>query len=54
MVPGVETIVPARLVGDVWQKESKGPSALNDLATRQEVMMVLANVENILIRYRSR
>lgn len=45
-----DTVVSARLFADVWQKENTGSSDSNKLATREEVMMVLANVENILIR----
>jgi len=44
----LNTLVSARLFAGVWQKESTGSS--DKLATREEVMMVLANVENILIR----
>lgn len=43
---GIDTVVSARLFADVWMKENT-----DRLATREEVMMVLANVENILIRY---
>ncbi|XP_025416415.1 basement membrane-specific heparan sulfate proteoglycan core protein isoform X4 [Sipha flava] len=45
-----DTVVSARLFADVWQKENTGSSSSNKLATREEVMMVLSNVENILIR----
>jgi len=48
---GIDTVVSARLFADVWKKESTGFSYSDRLATREEVMMVLANVENILIRY---
>jgi hypothetical protein len=47
---GIDTVVSARLFADVWKKESTGFSYSDGLATREEVMMVLANVENILIR----
>ncbi|XP_060879809.1 basement membrane-specific heparan sulfate proteoglycan core protein isoform X8 [Metopolophium dirhodum] len=47
---GIDTVVSARLFADVWKKESTGFSYSDSLATREEVMMVLANVENILIR----
>jgi len=50
---GLDTVVSARLFADVWKKESDGFSFTDRLATREEVMMVLANVENILIRYLS-
>lgn len=43
-----DTVVSARLFADVWQKESSSSS--DKLATREDLMMVLANVENILIR----
>ncbi|CAI6370571.1 unnamed protein product, partial [Macrosiphum euphorbiae] len=46
---GIDTVVSARLFVDVWKKESTD-SYSNGLATREEVMMVSANVENILIR----
>jgi len=48
---GIDTVVSARLFADVWKKESTSFSYSDRLATREEVMMVLANVENILIRY---
>jgi len=48
---GIDTVVSARLFADVWKKENTGFSYSDRLATREEVMMVLANVENILIRY---
>ncbi|XP_029344965.1 basement membrane-specific heparan sulfate proteoglycan core protein isoform X9 [Acyrthosiphon pisum] len=47
---GIDTVVSARLFADVWKKESTEFSYSDRLATREEVMMVLANVENILIR----
>ncbi|XP_050052982.1 basement membrane-specific heparan sulfate proteoglycan core protein-like isoform X1 [Aphis gossypii] len=48
---GLDTVVSARLFADVWKKESTSSSYSDDgLATREDVMMVLANVENILIR----
>jgi len=51
---GLDTVVSARLFADVWKKESTSSSYSDDgLATREDVMMVLANVENILIRYLS-
>lgn len=49
---GLDTVVSARLFADVWKKESSSYSD-DGLATREDVMMVLANVENILIRYLS-
>jgi len=51
---GLDTVVSARLFADVWKKESTSSSYSDyGLATREDVMMVLANVENILIRYLS-
>lgn len=52
---GSYTVVSARLFADVWQKENtdgRGSSS-NTLASREDVMMVLANVEHVLIRYLS-
>lgn len=46
---GSNTVVSARLFADIWQLESTISS--DKLATREEVMMVLANLENVLIRY---
>ena len=48
---GLDTVVSARLFADIWKKESTDFSYSDRLATREEVMTVLANVENILIRY---
>lgn len=48
---GSDTVVSARLFADFWQKENTRSGSLDKLATREEIMMVLANVENILIRY---
>jgi len=51
---GLDTVVSAKLFTNVWKKESTSTSYSDDtLATREDVMMVLANVENILIRYPS-
>jgi len=47
---GSDTVVSARLFAGVWQKESASFS-VKKLASREEVMMVLANLDNILIRY---
>jgi len=46
----LNTLISARLFADVWQKEITGSSSSDKLATREEVMMVLANLDNILIR----
>lgn len=45
---GSATVVSAELSAYVWQKEKS--DSKNNLATREDVMMVLANLENILIR----
>lgn len=51
---GSDTVISARLFSGVWQKENTGSNRYYDkLASREEVMKVLANVENILIRYLS-
>lgn len=50
ILPGSDTVVSARLFANVWQKENAGSNPSDKLATREELMMVLANVEEILIR----
>lgn len=48
---GSDTVVSARFFTDVWQKENAGSSSSDKFATKEEIMMVLADLNNILIRY---
>lgn len=48
---GSDTVVSARFFTDVWQKENAGSGSSDKFATKEEIMMVLADLNNILIRY---
>lgn len=51
---GFDTVISARLFAGVWQKVNRDSNNQYDkIASREEIMEVLANVENILIRYLS-
>lgn len=56
VVPGRDNDVVARLFYGEWYKVTGArvggdiPAEPSELATRAEIMMVLANVENILIK----